>query len=69
MEALKVFGLPYALTSGGPGTSTQVYSTMVYLTTLQFFDFGHGSAMGILFLVAVLAVILRLFNIMRRQIE
>ena len=69
MEALKVFGLPYALTSGGPGTSTQVYSTMVYLTTLQFFDFGHGSAMGILFLVAVLVVILRLFNIMRRQIE
>jgi multiple sugar transport system permease protein len=69
MEAFKVFGLPYALTSGGPGTSTQVYSTMVYLTTLQFFDFGHGSAMGILFLVAVLAAILRLFNFMRRQIE
>ncbi len=69
MEGLKVFGLPYALTSGGPGTSTQVYSAMVYLTTIQFFDFGHGSAMGILFLVAVLALILRLFRVMRGQIE
>jgi multiple sugar transport system permease protein len=69
MEALKVFGLPYALTSGGPGASTQVYSTMVFLTTIQFFDFGHGSAMGILFLVAVLALVLRLFRVMRRQIE
>jgi multiple sugar transport system permease protein len=69
MEAFKVFGLPFALTSGGPGTSTQVYSAMVYLTTLQFFDFGHGSAMGIFFLVVVLIIVLRLFHVMRAQIE
>jgi multiple sugar transport system permease protein len=69
MESFKVFGVPYALTSGGPGTSTQVYSTMVYLTTLQFFDFGHGSAMGVVFLAVALVIIMRLFNVMRRQIE
>jgi multiple sugar transport system permease protein len=69
MEAFKVFGLPFALTSGGPGTSTLVYSALVYLTTLQFFDFGHGSAMGVFFLVAVLVIVLRLFHVMRRQLE
>lgn len=69
MEAFKVFGLPFALTSGGPGTSTLVYSALVYLTTLQFFDFGHGSAMGVVFLLGVLVIILRLFHVMRRQLE
>src|ERR1700733_3082056 len=36
----KSFGLPYALTSGGPGTSTQLFSVMADLTTIQFTDFG-----------------------------
>ena len=53
IECLKVFAIPYALTSGGPGTSTEPFSAMDYLTTIQFFDFGKGSAMGIVFLVLV----------------
>ena len=61
-RALKVFGLPFALTSGGPGTSTQLFSTMDYLTTIQFFDFGKGSAMGIIFLILVSVVITIFFR-------
>ncbi len=69
VEALKTFGLPYALTSGGPGTSTQLFSTMDYLTTIQFFDFGRGSAMGIVYLILVSIVIVFLFRQMRRQLD
>lgn len=69
VEAFKVFGLPYALTSGGPGTSTQTFSTMDYLTTVQFFDFGHGSAMGFVFLILVSAVLIVFFRQMRRLID
>lgn len=69
IEALKVFGLPFALTSGGPGTSTQVFSIADYLTTIQFFDFGKGSAMGIVFLVLVSAIITFFFRQMRRNID
>ncbi|HKJ94230.1 MAG TPA: sugar ABC transporter permease [Gammaproteobacteria bacterium] len=69
VECFKTFGLPYALTSGGPGTSTQLFSTMDYLTTIQFFDFGKGSAMGVTFLVLVSVVIVIFFRQMRRQIE
>lgn len=69
IEALKVFGLPFALTSGGPGTSTQVFSIADYLTTIQFFDFGKGSAMGIVFLILVSAIITFFFRQMRRNID
>lgn len=69
VEAFKTFGLPYALTSGGPGTSTQLFSTMDYLTNIQFFDFGSGSAMGFLFLIMVSVVIVLFFRQMRKQID
>ena len=69
IEALKVFGLPFALTSGGPGNSTQVFSIADYLTTIQFFDFGKGSAMGVIFLVLVSVFITFFFRQMRRNIE
>ncbi|MGH9648259.1 MAG: carbohydrate ABC transporter permease [Bryobacteraceae bacterium] len=68
IECLKVFAIPFALTSGGPGTSTEPFSAMDYLTTIQFFDFGKGSAMGILFLIMVSAVIAVFFKQMRKSL-
>ena len=66
IEGLKVFAIPFALTTGGPGTSTEVFSATDYLTTVQFFDFGKGSAMGILFLIMVSVIITVFFNKMRK---
>ena len=68
IECLKVFAIPFALTTGGPGTSTEVFSSTDYLTTIQFFDFGKGSAMGILFLIMVSVVITVFFRQMRRRL-
>lgn len=68
IECLKVFAIPYALTTGGPGTSTEVFSATDYLTTVQFFDFGKGSAMGVVFLVMVAALITVFFKQMRKQL-
>ncbi|HZZ62197.1 MAG TPA: sugar ABC transporter permease [Roseiarcus sp.] len=68
IECLKVFAIPFALTSGGPGTSTQTFSAMDYLATIQFFDFGKGSAMGIVFLILVSVVITVFFQQMRRTL-
>jgi multiple sugar transport system permease protein len=67
IEGLKVFAIPFALTTGGPGTSTEVFSSTDYLTTIQFFDFGKGSAMGIIFLIMVSAIITIFFNQMRKH--
>jgi multiple sugar transport system permease protein len=69
IEALKTFGLPLALTGGGPGTSTQLFSILNYYTTIQFFDFGKGSAMGILYLLFVSVVIAAVYHTLRRGIE
>ena len=69
LEALKTFGLVYALTSGGPGTSTLLLSPLVYLTTVRFFNFGHGSAMGFLFLVLASVFIALFFRQLRRVVE
>jgi multiple sugar transport system permease protein len=69
VEGLKTFGLPFALTSGGPGTSTQLFSIKDYLTTIQFFDFGRGSAMGILYLIMVSVVITVFFQQMRKRLD
>jgi len=68
IESLKVFAIPFALTTGGPGTSTEVFSATDYLTTIQFFDFGKGSAMGIVFLIMVSAIITVFFRQMRRRL-
>src|ERR1700684_4147199 len=69
LEGFKSFGLPYALTSGGPGTSTQLFSVMADLTTIQFTDFGRGSAMGILYLILVSIVITFFFKQMRKRMN
>jgi multiple sugar transport system permease protein len=69
IECLKVFAIPFALTTGGPGTSTEVFSSTDYLTTIQFFDFGKGSAMGIIFLIMVSAVITLFFRQMRARLS
>ena len=68
VECLKVFAIPYALTTGGPGTSTEVVSATVYLVTIQFFDFGKGSAMGIVFLIIVSAILAVFFQQMRKRL-
>ena len=68
IECLKVFAIPFALTSGRPRTSTEPFSATDYLTTVQFFDFGKGSAMGIVFLIMDSVVITLFFNRMRKSL-
>lgn len=68
IEGFKAFGLPFAITSGGPGTSTQLFSIYSYLTTIQFFDFGHGTAMSIIVLAMISVLITVFFRQMRRRI-
>jgi len=36
IDATKTFGLPLALTGGGPGISTQVFSILNYFATIEF---------------------------------
>lgn len=55
-SAFKTFDYIFLLTSGGPGTSTQVPATWMYQQTFQAFQYGYGSAIAMLIFVLSLAV-------------
>lgn len=48
-----MFPLIYALTKGGPGSTTMLPEYLVFLTTFQFLDRGYGSAIGIVLFLFV----------------
>lgn len=68
VRAFKVFGLPFALTGGGPGRSTVFYTLYTYRTAINYFDFGHGSAMAYVLLVVVMVCIFQLLRILRANL-
>jgi multiple sugar transport system permease protein len=48
ITAFQTFDLPYTLTSGGPGTDTELLSLHAYRTLFSYVNFGRGSAMAVI---------------------
>jgi multiple sugar transport system permease protein len=67
--SFKVFDIPFNLTEGGPGTSTEVYSIFIFRTGLKYLDTGYASALSILFLVIVLLICTNLVSRTREIYE
>ena len=63
IDAVKVFDVIYATTGGGPGTSTETLSYLVYQQTANFFNLGYGSAIAVVMLVVVALLALALVAI------
>lgn len=59
-DILKLFDMPYVLTRGGPGVSTEFISLYVQRIGFRVFDMGVASAQAILLLVLTI-VLARLF--------
>lgn len=53
---LKIFDVVWVMTRGGPGTSSDTMSTMIYRTAFSFGEFGSATAMAVL-LTAFVAVL------------
>jgi len=51
--SLKVFDIPFALTQGGPGTSTEVIGMYIFRQGLEFFNIGYAAAQSIIYLIVV----------------
>ena len=65
---LKVFEMPFLLTKGGPGYSSQVLSTYMYLKSFDGLEFGYGSAISIFQAILSFAVLILLkFVIFRKN--
>ena len=65
-EAFKVFDIPFSLTNGGPGAATETFTMLTYNTYRRFGDFGYGSALAYLLLLAVAIIVTAFFTRIRQ---
>jgi multiple sugar transport system permease protein len=56
ITAIQTFDIPYAMTGGGPGDSTETLAMYIHKMTLDFLDFGYGSALATLMFLLSMAL-------------
>lgn len=69
IDAFKIFDIVAAMTLGGPGRATEVYSRYVYLTARRFTNYGQAAAQGFLLLVIVMVFVTLLWGRIRHLYE
>jgi len=68
ITAIQTFDIPFAMTGGGPGDATETLAMYIHKTTIDFLDFGYGSALAVLmFLVSACATSVYLRHTRRRE--
>lgn len=68
LQAFGLFDLPYVLTGGGPGTSTQSLAMLGYNTMFTNIDFGPGAAVAVSTAVIVLVLCLVFLRAFKQQV-
>ena len=63
---LRIYDLPFTLTSGGPGYSTYTITQVIIQQGISQANYGLGSALGVLFLLGVSVVVAIQLTITRR---
>lgn len=64
---LKLFDQVWVMTGGGPGTSTDTMSTLIYKNAFQFGDFSYGIAMALVLTVFVAVLSSAQYGLLGRQ--
>jgi multiple sugar transport system permease protein len=57
MDGFRTFDAIYVLTAGGPGTATETITMYTYILGFRLFDVGKASALGVLTLLLVAAIV------------
>jgi multiple sugar transport system permease protein len=68
LQAFGIFDLPYVLTGGGPGTSTQSLAILAYQTMFTDIHFGTGSAVAVSTAFIVLVMCLVFLRAFKQQV-
>ncbi len=61
------FGLIWTMTQGGPASATTTLALYIYQLAFQVFNFGYSSAIGVVWLVAVMIVAALYIRLLRRD--
>ncbi len=56
ITALQTFDIPYTMTKGGPGNSTETLAMLIHKTTIDYLDVGYGSTLAVCMFVISLCV-------------
>lgn len=67
ITSFNVFDLVHLMTQGGPGNRTNVLVYYIYQHAFRFADYGMGSALTVVFVAMILAVILVLMRLLERR--
>lgn len=67
--ALRGFDIPYLLTNGGPGQSSELVTTYMYKTAFTSTDYGYASAMAVFIVVECLVAVALLVLLLRRKAD
>jgi multiple sugar transport system permease protein len=68
LQAFGLFDLPYVLTQGGPGTSTESLALLGYRVLFNDLDFGPGAAIAASTALIVLIVCLAFLKVFQTQV-
>jgi multiple sugar transport system permease protein len=67
MDAFRFFDLVYVLTNGGPGTATETITLYTYQLGFRMLEIGRASALGMLTLLIVAAMVGLMIWLMQRR--
>jgi ABC-type sugar transport system permease subunit len=56
ITALQTFDIPYTMTKGGPGNSTETLAMLIHKTTIDYLDVGYGSTLAVFMFALSLVV-------------
>ena len=63
ITALQTFEIPYTMTKGGPGNSTETLAMLIHKTTIDYLDVGYGSTLAVC--MFVLSMVITAFYLKR----
>ena len=70
LNSMKLYDLPFALTSGGPGTSTTLVSQIIIKTGFVEKSYGKATAMSAIFFVFIAVIsVIQLQLMKKREVE
>ena len=56
ITALQTFDIPYTMTKGGPGETTETLAMLIHKTTIEYLDVGYGSTLAVFMFILSLGV-------------
>ncbi|WAH38376.1 carbohydrate ABC transporter permease [Alicyclobacillus dauci] len=65
IQSFRAFDLVYAMTNGGPGSSSEILATYIYHQAFQYNHVGYASAVAMIFMVVIAIITMLQFGILR----